>query len=311
MKKKLLVLSALFLCGVVVGAFIAYSQVPSQTMWITPGVYPGGYWTIWEETGNFFAKDDNGEMRFSGANATLVYNSIVALGNHTSILVKAGDLSKNIRLNINWVGNGTILRGEGCVEVETGGSGTVLFVWHENSETRNIFFHEGSLYYYSHYHSDQEGYYRFYTNFQSAGGSITSKPLYIFDGDISTENGSLDGRGMYSEFFSSWGSTFAFETLDDGAFRVYNLSSGLPTIRWGQGSIANGENNANFTHGLDGSPQGGAIFIQGQHYEICNLIPTFWNATHIRVTNYLQDGTLRAVTAIRYFWWMAIDEDGV
>lgn len=63
------------LIGLLIGAFIAYGQSPSSTFTISSGVYPGApSYTIWTEGGEYFAKDANGRLAYSGTNASQIIN---------------------------------------------------------------------------------------------------------------------------------------------------------------------------------------------------------------------------------------------
>ncbi len=54
-------------------SFVLYvlAQTPTATYYIGPGMYPGGpAYTMWREGSNYFAKDENGYLEFSGTNAS-------------------------------------------------------------------------------------------------------------------------------------------------------------------------------------------------------------------------------------------------
>lgn len=70
------------LIGLLIGAFIAYGQSPSSTFTISSGVHPGApSYTIWTEGGEYFAKDANGLLAYSGTNAADSFQFVIdALG---------------------------------------------------------------------------------------------------------------------------------------------------------------------------------------------------------------------------------------
>ena len=58
--------------------FYVLAATPTSTFWISSGVYPGApSYTIWKEGSNYFAKDANGEIEFSGTNATEVIEDAI------------------------------------------------------------------------------------------------------------------------------------------------------------------------------------------------------------------------------------------
>jgi len=64
--------------GVLLGAYIGYALTPTTTFTISPGVYPGAPdYTIWREGSNYFAKNANGEIKFSGTNASQVLQLVL------------------------------------------------------------------------------------------------------------------------------------------------------------------------------------------------------------------------------------------
>ncbi len=69
---------ALCLLSVLLGAYIGYSATPPSTFYLSSGVYPGApSYTIWREGGNYFAKDPNGLIVFSGSNPSAVINACI------------------------------------------------------------------------------------------------------------------------------------------------------------------------------------------------------------------------------------------
>jgi len=96
----------LFAAGALLGAVIVYAVTPSSTFYISSGVYPGApSFTIWREGSNYFAKDDNGMLKYSGTNATTIIQSVV--NNHGRIFFRDGTYEvKNIILVSNLVMEG-------------------------------------------------------------------------------------------------------------------------------------------------------------------------------------------------------------
>ena len=90
----------LFAVGLLLGAVIVYAVTPSSTFYISSGVYPGApSYTIWREDSNYFAKDDNGMLKFSGTNETAVVESSVnALTDGGKILLKDIQFPANVVL---------------------------------------------------------------------------------------------------------------------------------------------------------------------------------------------------------------------
>jgi len=75
--------------GLLLGTLMAYAATPSSTFTISPGVYPGApSFTIWKEGSNYFAKDANGKIVYSGTNATQIIQNVIANG--ISLFFKSG-----------------------------------------------------------------------------------------------------------------------------------------------------------------------------------------------------------------------------
>lgn len=109
------------------------AQTPTGTLWITPGPYPGtASYTIWRDGANYFAKDEYGELAYSGTNASGVIQSAIDAANSAAtrggeVFIEQGTylLAYHItfakRVTIRGEGmNATILRG-------TNASNYVLF----------------------------------------------------------------------------------------------------------------------------------------------------------------------------------------
>ena len=63
------------------GLFYVFAATPSSTFYISSEIYPGApSYTIWVEGSNYFAKDDNGHIDYSGTNASeVIQHTIDAL----------------------------------------------------------------------------------------------------------------------------------------------------------------------------------------------------------------------------------------
>ena len=86
----IIVISTILLTGFV---FYVLAATPSSTFWISPGVYPGApSYTIFREDSNYFAKDANGEIEFSGTNASEIINNAIGSG-YVNIFLKIGRYS--------------------------------------------------------------------------------------------------------------------------------------------------------------------------------------------------------------------------
>jgi len=97
--------------GVFLGVYIGFSASPSTTQFIGGGIYPGApSYTIWKEGSNYFAKNSNGEVEFSGTNATQVMLDAAGNGGRT-LLLKEGTYELSTRVMIP---SGTVIMGEGA-----------------------------------------------------------------------------------------------------------------------------------------------------------------------------------------------------
>jgi len=100
------------------GFFYAIAQTPSSTFVITGGVYPNAVaYTIWREGSNYFAKDANGQLQYSGTNASNIITNCLGIGD--SIFFRSGTylLDSTILVTQAYI----TIKGESC-----GSSGTVL-----------------------------------------------------------------------------------------------------------------------------------------------------------------------------------------
>lgn len=68
------------LIGIIItsGIFYVFAATPSSTFYISSGIYPGApSYTIWKEGSNYFAKNRNGQLKYSGTNFSLVVNNAI------------------------------------------------------------------------------------------------------------------------------------------------------------------------------------------------------------------------------------------
>jgi hypothetical protein len=100
------------LIGLLIGAFIAYGQSPTSTFTISTGIYPGApSYTIWNEGSDYFAKDANGFIGYSGTNFTTLSTSCISAlpSNGGKITIEVGAYAGHIVIDRSNV----ILEGEG------------------------------------------------------------------------------------------------------------------------------------------------------------------------------------------------------
>ena len=77
-RREIKIASVFIVIGILLGSIVAYAATPSSTFWITSGVYPGApSYTIFREGSNYFAKDANGQIDYSGTNASQVINNAI------------------------------------------------------------------------------------------------------------------------------------------------------------------------------------------------------------------------------------------
>lgn len=91
--KKTLKVSFIFLAiGLMLGALIVFAATPSSTFYISSGIYPGApSYTIWREGSNYFAKDANGLIAYSGTNTSqIIENTIQTSPDNGVIFFKNG-----------------------------------------------------------------------------------------------------------------------------------------------------------------------------------------------------------------------------
>lgn len=102
---------SLLLVSVIATSAIWYvwAATPTITFWVSPGMYPGApSYTIWREGSNYFAKDANGQIDYSGTNASDV--TVDAVDSSSGIILFKGiiTLTSGIYYDAN-----TWFKGEG------------------------------------------------------------------------------------------------------------------------------------------------------------------------------------------------------
>lgn len=89
--KKGLKIGLIFLAiGVLLGSLIVFAATPTTTFYLSGGNYPGApTYTIWREGSNYFAKNEYGQISYSGTNASEVtQNAIYSCSSEDSIYFK-------------------------------------------------------------------------------------------------------------------------------------------------------------------------------------------------------------------------------
>jgi len=152
-RREVKIAGVFIVLGILLGSLVAYAATPSSTFWISSGVYPGASsYTVWKEGSDYFAKDSNGWIEFSGTNASdLMQDSIdsVIAAQGGTILLIHGDYVLDTTLTI--VGDAyyeapVILRGEashadsgrGTTLAYTGLSGAVIEIGDGTTKTSNV-----------------------------------------------------------------------------------------------------------------------------------------------------------------------------
>jgi len=77
--------SIMVLIGIIItsGIFYVFAATPSSTFTISSGIYPGApSYTVWREGSNYFAKDANGLIVYSGTNASVVIQAVLNIGGY-------------------------------------------------------------------------------------------------------------------------------------------------------------------------------------------------------------------------------------
>jgi len=102
--------------GLLLGTLIVFAATPSSTFYISSGIYPGApSYTVWREGSGYFAKDQNGQLKYSGSNASLVtqncINSFTSWGGE--IFFASGSFIFDTSLTMDNTIYPTHFRGEG------------------------------------------------------------------------------------------------------------------------------------------------------------------------------------------------------
>jgi len=111
-RREIKIAGVFIVLGILLGSLVAYAATPSSTFWISSGVYPGApSYTIFREGSNYFAKDANGEIEFSGTNASeITQNSVDALTSGGKILLKTASYTWDTMITVT--NYGIVLEGE-------------------------------------------------------------------------------------------------------------------------------------------------------------------------------------------------------
>lgn len=116
-KKQLtgVILIALII-GLTVGVLISYSATPSETYYLSGGINPGApSYTIFIDSGNYYAKNAHGQIVYDGTNASEIITSAVnALTTGGSIIFSTGTFTITNTIEIPYLAAGTYnIRGQG------------------------------------------------------------------------------------------------------------------------------------------------------------------------------------------------------
>jgi len=138
--KKTVKIALIFLgIGLLLGTLIVFAASPATTFYISGGVYPGApSYTIWKEGSNYFAKDDNGQLKFSGTNATeIIQNCMDNLPATNRKVVLTGYftldgqvyLSDNLYLDLTqaYVKQGRLGTNYNCIFVSTAKKNIIIY----------------------------------------------------------------------------------------------------------------------------------------------------------------------------------------
>lgn len=91
MRKLIVYLPTIFLLGLLIGAYIAYSQTPTTTLYVTPGLYPGAVsFTAWREGSDYFIKSAFGGLSYSGTNISQIANAAMASAASGKLFFRSG-----------------------------------------------------------------------------------------------------------------------------------------------------------------------------------------------------------------------------
>lgn len=102
--KKSVKIALIFLAiGLVLGTIIVFAATPSSTFYISSGAYPGApSYTIWKEGSNYFAKDANGLIAYSGTNfSDVMQNCIDNGGEGLHIYLREGQYVATNKIQID------------------------------------------------------------------------------------------------------------------------------------------------------------------------------------------------------------------
>jgi len=129
-------IAALLFTAFLLGVIVAEATSPASTFYISGGVYPGApSYTVWKEGSNYFAKNANGFIEYSGTNASQTINAI--LTSHYSVFIMHGTYVLDTKIVLNYgnigisgEGNSTILSYSGTdTAIEIGDGSTDIRNW--------------------------------------------------------------------------------------------------------------------------------------------------------------------------------------
>ena len=113
--------------GLLIGALVGYTQSVSSTFTISPEVYSGASYTVWMEGSNYFAKDANGMIAFSGPNASqILQDTLDASVNGGKIFVKEGNYTFNTSIVFPYGARSITIQGASGWGKSNSRSGTFL-----------------------------------------------------------------------------------------------------------------------------------------------------------------------------------------
>lgn len=126
----IIVISTILLTSFV---FYVLAATPTSTFWISSGVYPGApSYTIWREGSNYFAKDANGQIEFSGTDADAVIEASLDTGD-SPILLAEGIFVTNAPLNLSTNYQKLMGVGRWATEIRYSGSGAAIIMGSNSS----------------------------------------------------------------------------------------------------------------------------------------------------------------------------------
>jgi hypothetical protein len=208
-----LFLATLLACGFI---FYVVAQTPTSTHWIESGIYPGApSYTVWKEGSNYFAKDANGQIDYSGSDADTVINAV------------ANSLTQGIlylTVGTYVLDSGIVVSGKDKFQIIGEGMGTVLDIGTEAITAVN-FTDSGT------------GWFNGISNLQISGDSVS------FSASSIGLNVFAQNQFTISKVYIGYvGTGFTVDQsfyLNTNAFEIYGCDTGV---------LLNRVNNALFSH---------------------------------------------------------------